>query len=163
MAEVSDVFTINENYPTADALLVPGPNQSSYTIFIYQYSDWLAGNQGTLYALAQSGVNSDGTWQGVLDPYQSTPGVPVYAPVQLPILTSDAAGNVAFLPFTVVAVSQTNTIVLALEVNPPAYVPPGPSSSFNESVFVDSISMSDDYWMAVDNNYPDWLLPLSVT
>ena len=99
----------------------------------------------------------------MLDPYQSTPGTPVYAPVQLPILTSDAAGNVAALPFTIVAIGPVNTIVIALKVNPPAYVPPLPTTGYNQSVLVDAQVMSDDYWMAVDNNFPNWLLPLTST
>ncbi len=163
MPEVSDVFTIDENYPTADALLVPGPNQSSYMVFIYQYSDWIAGNQGTVYALAQSGVNSDGTWQGVLDPYQSTPGSPVYTPVQLPILTSDAAGNIAALPFTVVAVNGNSTVVLGLQVNPPTYIPPIPTAGYNQSILVDSQVMSDDYFLSINGASPLWLLPLTST
>jgi hypothetical protein len=34
--------------------------------------------------------------------------------------------------------------------------------SFNQSILVDAVVMSDDYWLAVDNNAPIWILPLTV-
>jgi hypothetical protein len=37
------------------------------------------------------------------------------------------------------------------------------TSGFNQSVLVDAVAMSDDYWLAVDTNAPDWILPLAST
>lgn len=39
----------------------------------------------------------------------------------------------------------------------------GKAAGFNKSVYVDAIAMSDDYWLVVDNNAPDWILPLTVS
>jgi hypothetical protein len=36
-------------------------------------------------------------------------------------------------------------------------------TQFNQSIRVDTIVMSDDYWLAVDANAPDWILPLTST
>src|SRR5208337_3963948 len=36
-------------------------------------------------------------------------------------------------------------------------------SSTNQSVLVDGVAMSDDYWLAVDANVPDWILPLTTS
>lgn len=109
-----DVFEIDQNYPTANALLVPGPNQSSYTVFVYNYSDWVLGNQSTLYAIAQSQVNSDGTWVGVFDPIDQS-----YSKVMLARFAVDGSIN---SPYTVVAINSTTTIILALQL-PPGVTP----------------------------------------
>jgi hypothetical protein len=110
MADILDVFQIDQNYPTANALLVPGPNQSSYTVFVYNYSDWSLGNQSTLYAIAQSQVNSDGTWVGVFDPIDQS-----YSKVMLARLAIDGS---IISPYTVVAINSTTTIILALQLFP---------------------------------------------
>lgn len=133
MSDVIDVFEVDENYPTTNALLVPGPNQSSYTIFIYNYSDWVLGNQSTLYSLAQSQVNTNGTWVGVFDPISQT-----YSPVTLPQLNIDetTAG-----PYTVVAFNGTgSSIILALQINPTAPTPPGAST-----VILPTITVTGNY------------------
>lgn len=109
------VFNIDQNYPTSNALLVPGPNQQSYTVFIFRYPDWAAGNQDTLFAVAQSGVNSDGTWKGVFDEIDQT-----YAPVTLSEAESDGS---AAAPYSVIAISQRSKIVLGLQVIAPP-IPP---------------------------------------
>jgi hypothetical protein len=115
--ESTDVFTINQNYPTPDALLVPGSNPESYTVFIYKYLDWSIGHQDTSFAIAQSDVNTDGTWKGVLDPYTQ-----LYSPIILSTVEED--GSPAS-PFTVVAISYTTKIVLGLKVAGPAPTPTG--------------------------------------
>lgn len=109
--DLIDIFTIDENYPTANALLVPGPNADSYTIFIYRADDWFLGNQDTFFSLAQSGVRGDGTWLGVLDPVSQT-----FSPITLPTVES---GGELIAPFTVVAISKRSKIVLAQQVFAP--------------------------------------------
>lgn len=116
MNPLSNVFQIDQNYPTSNFLLVPGPNQSLYTVFIFRYSDWIAGNQKSVYAIAQSGVNTDGTWQGIFDPLTQT-----YSPITLP--ETDLDGNPA-APYTVVAISPIATIILSLQVTAPSVVLP---------------------------------------
>lgn len=120
MADPSDIFQIDQNFPTSGALLVPGPNQSSYTVFIYKYSDWSTGNQDTLFAIAQSGVNSDGTWKGVFNPFDQT-----YSAVTLPETEIDGSG---VAPYTVVAINTNTRIVLGLKIIAPIPSPPGASS-----------------------------------
>lgn len=109
--DLIDIFEIDENFPTANALLVPGPNQASYTIFIYKANDWFRGNQDTFFSLAQSGVRVDGTWFGVLDPISQT-----FSPITLP--TVEPTGELVS-PFTIVAISKTSKIVLAQQVFAP--------------------------------------------
>src|SRR5665213_3280964 len=109
---VSDVFSIDQNYPTANALLVPGINRRLYTVFIFNYSDWSVGNQDPIYAIAQSGVNADGTWRGVFDPITQT-----YSPITL---SESSIDDTPAAIYTVVAISKLSTIVLALQVVAPA-------------------------------------------
>lgn len=113
---LSNIFSIDQNYPTSNALLVPGPNQSSYTVYIFNYSDWVVGKNSPIYSIAQSAVNSDGTWVGVLDSISQ-----VYYPITLSESASDGS-NAG--PYTVVAISLSSTILLALQVIAPAPVPP---------------------------------------
>src|SRR5665213_239680 len=109
---ISNVFTIDQNYPTSNALLVPGPNQSTYTVFIFNYSDWAVGNQDPIYAIAQSGVNTDGTWKGVFDPILQT-----YSPVTL---SESSIDDTPAAYYTVVAISPSAVIILGLQVVAPA-------------------------------------------
>ena len=118
---VSDVFTIDQNYPTTNFLLVPGPLQTSYRVYIFKYSDWVTGNRTPNFAIAQSAVNPDGTWRGVFDPITQT-----YSPITLPETEVDGS---AVGSYTVVAIHQglrtlpISTIILGLQITAPATTP----------------------------------------
>lgn len=59
----SSVVTINNNYPTSNALSVTErPHPNLYTLYIFMYSDWQIGNQSTSYAVGQTALNTDGSW-----------------------------------------------------------------------------------------------------
>ena len=115
MSNQDDVFQINQDYPTPGFLLVPPPNPNLYTVYIFNYSDWVVGKQNPLYAIAQSAVNPNGTWLGVLDPISQT-----YSPITL---AETAVNDSPAGPYTVVAISNVNTVVLALQVIAPATTP----------------------------------------
>jgi hypothetical protein len=123
MSSPSDVFQIDQNYPTSNALLVTATNPQFYTVYIFRYSDWLTGKQSPIYAIAQSGVNSDGTWQGVFDSITQT-----FSAVTLPETEIDGT---AVGPYTVVAIQQgygttynpISVVILGLQVSAPATTP----------------------------------------
>lgn len=131
MAETADVFELDENFPTANALLVPGPSAQSFTVFVYSFLDWSKGNQDTVYSIAQSGVNTDGTWLGVFDPFTQT-----YSPITLPDFADDGS---TVPPYTVVAISPSSTIVLNLQVIAPS---PTPGA---ETVILPTITVTGSY------------------
>lgn len=119
----ADVFSIDQNYPSTNFLLVPGPIPQSYTVYIFKYSDWALGNQSPNYAVAQSAVNSDGTWKGVFDPITQT-----YSAITLPETEVDGS---PVGPYTVVAFRSifatrfipSSTIILGLQITAPATTP----------------------------------------
>lgn len=115
---MSNVFSINQNYPTTNALLVTISDPQLYTIYIFKYSDWIVGRQNPLYSLAQSAVNPDGTWQGVFNPISQT-----YSEITLPETENDGS---AASPYTVVAIQGTTSqsVIINLQVIAPAAVPP---------------------------------------
>lgn len=120
----SDVFSIDHNYPTTNFLLVPGPSPQFYTVYIFKYSDWVAGRVTPNHAVAQTAINSNGTWKGILDPVTST-----FSAITLPETEVDGT---AIGPYTVVAIRRVfivrtqplnDTIVLALQISAPATTP----------------------------------------
>lgn len=129
MADVSDIFQIDQDFPTPNALLVPGPHPESFRIFIYRNTDWFLGRQDTSFALAQSDVNTDGTWKGVFDGITQT-----YSKVTLPETEDDGE---PIEPFTVVAISSDITIVLGVKVVAPTPVPPGATVLILPTIEVD--------------------------
>lgn len=106
-----DIFELDQDYPTANALLVPGPNPQDRTVFVFNYADWQIGKIDTLYSVTQSAVNSDGTWIGVLDPLTGQ-----FNKVTLPAV--EVNGEVAF-PYTVVAIGPDDQIILNINVFAP--------------------------------------------
>lgn len=57
------VTLIDQDYPTTGALTVTQvESPENYTLYIYRYQDWQAGNQDTSDAVGQTQLNSDGTW-----------------------------------------------------------------------------------------------------
>jgi hypothetical protein len=57
---------VNQDYPTANALLVTQVSPAAYTLYVFEYADWQTGNQAPSYADGQSAINSDGTWATTL-------------------------------------------------------------------------------------------------
>lgn len=88
----SAITYIDQDYPTTGALTVPGPNQSSYTVFVYTYANWSLGNTDTLYAINSTAINTDGSWV-------------------------DQIGVPSSVMYTVVAISTNNTVVLNIAVS----------------------------------------------
>lgn len=58
----SDVVSLTQNTPTTNALQVTVPNPSTYTLYVYDSSDWATGNTDTFDALAFTQINSSGNW-----------------------------------------------------------------------------------------------------
>lgn len=124
---MSDIFQINENYPTANFLRVPGLTPQLYTVYIFKYSDWSVGKQNVNYALASSKVNTNGTWKGAFDPITS-----LYTSIYLPELEVDGT---PIGSYTVVAMKSIfgitarfgirplDCIVLGLQITAPVAVP----------------------------------------
>jgi hypothetical protein len=58
----SDAILLTQNTPTANALRVTAANPTSYTLYVYNSSDWTSGNTGTFYALDSTQLDSSGNW-----------------------------------------------------------------------------------------------------
>lgn len=59
-----NIITLTQDYPTAGALKVTQvPSPETFTLYVFLYSDWQVGNQSSIYAKGQTGLNADGTWQ----------------------------------------------------------------------------------------------------
>jgi len=60
-------IALNQDYPTTGALSVSEVDApETYTLYVFQYSDWIIGNQASPYAVGQSGLNHDGSWISVV-------------------------------------------------------------------------------------------------
>ena len=58
----SDAILLTQNTPTANALKVTASSPSSYTLYVYNSSDWASGNTDTFYALDSTQLDSYGNW-----------------------------------------------------------------------------------------------------
>jgi hypothetical protein len=58
----SSAILLTQNIPTSNALMVTVPNPSSYTLYVYNSSDWASGNTDTFYALDSTQLDSYGNW-----------------------------------------------------------------------------------------------------
>ena len=58
----SSAVLLTQNTPTANALQVTAPNPSSYTLYVYNSSDWTSGNTDTFFALDSTQLDSSGNW-----------------------------------------------------------------------------------------------------
>ena len=58
----STAVSLTQNTPTPNALQVTVPNASSYTLYVYNSSDWTGGNTDTFYALDSTQLDSSGNW-----------------------------------------------------------------------------------------------------
>ena len=58
----STTVLLTQNTPTANALQVTIADPSSYTLYVYNSSDWTGGNTDTFYALDSTQLDSSGNW-----------------------------------------------------------------------------------------------------
>lgn len=59
-----NIVTLTQDYPTTGALKVTQvPSPEAFTLYVFEYNDWLVGNQSSIYAVGQTGLNPDGSWQ----------------------------------------------------------------------------------------------------
>ena len=58
----STVVSLTQDTPTSNALQVTVPNASSYTLYVYNSSDWTTGNTDTSQALDSTQLDSSGNW-----------------------------------------------------------------------------------------------------
>jgi hypothetical protein len=59
-----NIITLTQDYPTAGTLKVTQVRSpETFTLYVFLYSDWIVGNQSSIYAKGQTGLNPDGTWQ----------------------------------------------------------------------------------------------------
>lgn len=58
----SDVLTLTQDYGGSGALKVGIPKSATYTLYVYNSSDWATGNTATYMAIAYTALDSSGNW-----------------------------------------------------------------------------------------------------
>ena len=72
IVEASAVASLTQNFGTTGALRITAVNPTSYTLYVFDSSTWIEGNQDPLFALGSTSLDASGNW---INPITvSTPG-----------------------------------------------------------------------------------------
>ena len=93
--ENAPVVGLDQDYGSPGALRITQPNPSSYTLYVFRTSDWIAGKRDSTYAEGSTALDNQGNW---INPVKVVPDVynlVLQKPSEVVVIQTIAVGNIA--------------------------------------------------------------------